>query len=247
MFDAYGTLFDVNAAVQRYADAVGPDARPPLRGLAQQAARIQLDPVADGPLRRLLGPHRAAPSTTRWRVHPQVDPGLREKLLDAYRDLDAYPEVPGRAGGPAQARPPHRGPDQRQCRDGRPGRGLGGARPTISTRCSRWTTRRCFKTHPDAYRIALIRLARRGRGRAVLLLEPLGRGGRRRLRRSGPPGSTAGACPTSTRTSRPRAWSGRSTGCSERPAGAAHATSASAVPWTKVELATCAAAHSVRP
>ena len=38
VFDAYGTLFDVHAAIARHRAAAGPDAEPVLRDLADQAA-----------------------------------------------------------------------------------------------------------------------------------------------------------------------------------------------------------------
>ena len=94
VFDAYGTLFDVHAAVARHADAIGPDAG----GLSEAWRNKQLEyswvlglmgrftPFWDLTERAL--DHALA-------TYPDVDRALRPRLLDAYRDLDAYPEVPG--------------------------------------------------------------------------------------------------------------------------------------------------------
>ena len=54
-FDAYGTLFDVHAAVRRHAAALGPDAAARLRALARQPARIQLGAEPRRPLQGLSG------------------------------------------------------------------------------------------------------------------------------------------------------------------------------------------------
>ena len=94
VFDAYGTLFDVNAAVQRYAEAVGPDAA----HLSEVWRNKQLEYSWT---LSLMGQYAAFWDLTvraldyALAIHPNVDPGLRERLLDAYRDLEAYPEVPG--------------------------------------------------------------------------------------------------------------------------------------------------------
>ncbi|MCJ2104938.1 haloacid dehalogenase type II [Methylobacterium sp. E-041] len=94
VFDAYGTLFDVHSAVQRHADAVGPAA-------ARLSELWRVKQLEYSWTLSLIG--RTAPF---WQLteraldfalasHPDVDAGLRDRLLDAYRDLDAYGEVPG--------------------------------------------------------------------------------------------------------------------------------------------------------
>ncbi|VUF11302.1 haloacid dehalogenase type II [Methylobacterium dankookense] len=94
LFDAYGTLFDVHAAVQRHAAAIGPDAA----HLSEVWRNKQLEYSW---IRALSGRYRSFWALTEealdyaLALHPTVDPALREPLLDAYRDLDAYPEVPG--------------------------------------------------------------------------------------------------------------------------------------------------------
>ncbi|MGB3539652.1 MAG: haloacid dehalogenase type II [Mesorhizobium sp.] len=94
VFDAYGTLFDVHAAVRRHADAIGPD------GAAfselWRAKQLEYSWV-----RTLMGTY-----TDFWQLteqaldfslnkFPSVDPAIRPRLLDAYWRLDCYPEVPG--------------------------------------------------------------------------------------------------------------------------------------------------------
>ncbi|MCJ2070531.1 haloacid dehalogenase type II [Methylobacterium sp. J-030] len=157
VFDAYGTLFDVNAAVQRYAGAVGPDAA----HLSEVWRNKQLEYSWT---LSLMGRYAAFWDLTvraldyALAVHPGVDPSLRERLLDAYRDLDAYPEVPGVLASLRKR----------------------GIRTAILTNGNAAMVDRAvasagladhldavlsvddaqvFKTHPDAYRSALTRLA----------------------------------------------------------------------------------------
>ena len=94
LFDAYGTLFDVHAAVQRHAEAVGPDAA----HLSEVWRNKQLEYSW---ILALTGRYRSFWSLTEealdyaLALHPEVDRAVRERLLDAYRGLDAYPEVAG--------------------------------------------------------------------------------------------------------------------------------------------------------
>lgn len=94
VFDAYGTLLDVHSAVQRHAAAIGPDAA----RLSETWRQKQLEYSW---VLSLCG-HYAPFWTLTERAldhalarHPGVDPAIRPDLLDAYRSLDAYPEVPG--------------------------------------------------------------------------------------------------------------------------------------------------------
>jgi 2-haloacid dehalogenase len=102
VFDAYGTLFDVHSAVARLGARVGERAD----ALSQLWRGKQLEYTW---LRALMGRHADF-----WQVtgdaldyalaRTGVDATLREPLLQAYRALDAYPEVPDtlrrlRAGG----------------------------------------------------------------------------------------------------------------------------------------------------
>ena len=93
VFDAYGTLFDVHAAVRRHAGDVGPD----YQRFSELWRAKQLEYSWT---RALMGAYRdfwqlteEALDFTLARV-PGVDPGLRSRLLEAYWKLDCYPEVP---------------------------------------------------------------------------------------------------------------------------------------------------------
>lgn len=93
VFDAYGTLFDVHAAVRRHADAVGPDGQ--LLSEIWRAKQLEYSWV-----RTLMGAYADFWQLTEQaldfalRKVPSADPALRATLLDAYRQLDCYPEVP---------------------------------------------------------------------------------------------------------------------------------------------------------
>jgi 2-haloacid dehalogenase len=102
VFDAYGTLFDVHSAVARLRARVGAHAD----ALSQLWRTKQLEYTW---LRALMGHH-----VDFWQVtgdaldyalaRTGVDQAVREPLMQAYLELDAYPEVPDmlrrlRAGG----------------------------------------------------------------------------------------------------------------------------------------------------
>ncbi|CAA2156732.1 MULTISPECIES: haloacid dehalogenase type II [Methylobacterium] len=157
VFDAYGTLFDVNAAVQRYADAVGPDAD----HLSEVWRNKQLEYSWT---LSLMGRYAAFWDLTvraldyALAVHPGVDPALRERLLDAYRDLDAYPEVPE-----VLASLRKRGLRTAVLTNGNAAMvdravASAGLADHLDAVLS-VDDAQVFKTHPDAYRIALLRLA----------------------------------------------------------------------------------------
>ena len=93
VFDAYGTLFDVHAAVRRHAGEIGPDGQ--LLSEIWRAKQLEYSWV-----RTLMGSF-----VDFWRLTeqaldfafekvPSADPKLRQALLDAYWRLDCYPEVP---------------------------------------------------------------------------------------------------------------------------------------------------------
>src|SRR3954449_13415584 len=94
VFDAYGTLFDVHAAVARHAAAVGPEAA----RLSEiwRAKQLEYSWVLS-----LAGRYEPFWTLTERALDfalarcPAVDRSLRPALLDAYRTLDAYPEAPG--------------------------------------------------------------------------------------------------------------------------------------------------------
>ncbi|MEI6160998.1 MAG: haloacid dehalogenase type II [Roseococcus sp.] len=95
VFDAYGTLLDVHSAVMRHAGRVGPEA-------AAFSAEWRVKQLEYSWVRSLTGPshHKDFWTCTvdalrfvcaRFGVR---DAPLVQDLLDAYRRLDAYPEVP---------------------------------------------------------------------------------------------------------------------------------------------------------
>jgi 2-haloacid dehalogenase len=93
VFDAYGTLFDVHAAVRRHAGEIGPDGQ--LLSDIWRAKQLEYSWV-----RTLMGSYRDFWKLTEdaldfaFKKVPSADPGLRQRLLDAYWKLDCYPEVP---------------------------------------------------------------------------------------------------------------------------------------------------------
>jgi 2-haloacid dehalogenase len=104
VFDAYGTLFDVHNAVRRHEAAVGADAS----AVSALWRQKQLEYTW---LRTLMGAHADFWTLTQDALDVALarhglagDDALRRRLLDAYRELAAYPEVPAtlralRAGG----------------------------------------------------------------------------------------------------------------------------------------------------
>jgi 2-haloacid dehalogenase len=92
-FDAYGTLFDVHAAVRRHAEAIGPDA-------AQFSALWRARQLEYSWVRTLAGRYQDFWTLTEQALDfalaafPGADPALRPVLLEAYWRLDCYPEVP---------------------------------------------------------------------------------------------------------------------------------------------------------
>lgn len=93
IFDAYGTLFDVHAAVRRHSARVGPEAQ--LLSEIWRAKQLEYSWV-----RTLMGSFVDFWQLTEQALDfafakvPSADPRLRQDLLDAYWRLDCYPEVP---------------------------------------------------------------------------------------------------------------------------------------------------------
>ncbi|MEM6711520.1 MAG: haloacid dehalogenase type II [Pseudomonadota bacterium] len=93
VFDAYGTLFDVHAAVRRYADQIGPDGA----RLSQIWREKQLEYSW---VRALADQYKdfwkltEEALDTAFAMVPSVDRAYRADLLAAYSRLDCYPEVP---------------------------------------------------------------------------------------------------------------------------------------------------------
>ena len=93
IFDAYGTLFDVHAAVRRHAGRIGADG--PLLSEIWRAKQLEYSWV-----RTLMGSYADFWQLTEQALDfalakvPSADKSLRGDLLDAYWKLDCYPEVP---------------------------------------------------------------------------------------------------------------------------------------------------------
>jgi len=93
VFDAYGTLFDVHAAVRRHAGDVGPN--------GQQLSDLwRMKQLEYSWTRSLMGAYQDFWALTEQALDFSMkrvgitDPDLRTKLLEAYWQLDCYPEVP---------------------------------------------------------------------------------------------------------------------------------------------------------
>lgn len=93
VFDAYGTLFDVHAAVRKHAAAMGPDGQ--AFSDLWRAKQLEYSWI-----RTLMGSYTDFWTLTEQSLDyafarfPSADRKLRAELLDAYWHLDCYPEVP---------------------------------------------------------------------------------------------------------------------------------------------------------
>ena len=93
LFDAYGTLFDVHSAVRRAGADLGSLADP-----ISQLWRVKQ--LEYSWTQTLIGHFEDFWTLTERGLdfalarHAIVDPGVRARLLDAYRTLDAYADVP---------------------------------------------------------------------------------------------------------------------------------------------------------
>ena len=92
VFDAYGTLFDVHSAVGRHMAQVGPDA-------ARFSEIWRTKQLEYSWVLSLAGRYEPFWTLTERALDyalarfPSIDRSLRPQLLEAYRTLDAYPEV----------------------------------------------------------------------------------------------------------------------------------------------------------
>jgi len=93
IFDAYGTLFDVHSAVRRHATKLGPDGQ----RLSEIWRTKQLEYSWVG---TLMGEPTDFWNLTEraldyaFKKVPSADRSQRDNLLEAYWQLDCYPEVP---------------------------------------------------------------------------------------------------------------------------------------------------------
>lgn len=95
VFDAYGTLLDVHAAMARHAERLGPDWQ-------QISVEWRLKQIEYTWVRSLAGQHRDFWTLTQEALayiaqrHGIADEALLADVLKSYRRLDAYPEVPAK-------------------------------------------------------------------------------------------------------------------------------------------------------
>ena len=99
IFDAYGTLFDVAAAARQAAEEPGRDALKPV--WSDLATHWRLKQLQYSWLRAITDAHTDFWQVTQdgldWALEATQldgDPELRQRLLDLYWELQAYPEVP---------------------------------------------------------------------------------------------------------------------------------------------------------
>lgn len=92
VFDAYGTLFDIHAAVSRHNAAVGPDAAQFSEVWRQKQLEYTWTQTLAGRYEEFWTLTQRALDYCFERF-PSVDRGLRDALLGAYLKLDAYPDA----------------------------------------------------------------------------------------------------------------------------------------------------------
>jgi 2-haloacid dehalogenase len=92
VFDAYGTLFDVHAAIARHRDAAGPDADRLSEIWRAKQLEYTWTLTLAGRYRDFWMLTQEALDFALRRV-PSVDPALRPRLLDAYLVLDAFADA----------------------------------------------------------------------------------------------------------------------------------------------------------
>ena len=93
VFDAYGTLFDVHAAVARHREAIGPAAERLSEVWRIKQLEYTWTMSLMGRFRDFLDLTGASLDAAAAIAGCSLDGGLREKLVAAYGELDAYPEV----------------------------------------------------------------------------------------------------------------------------------------------------------
>jgi 2-haloacid dehalogenase len=92
VFDAYGTLFDVHAAMARHREAAGPDAERFSELWRLKQLEYSWTLTLAGQYVDFWTLTQRALDYALARV-PSVDRALRPRLLEAYRKLDAYPDA----------------------------------------------------------------------------------------------------------------------------------------------------------
>src|SRR5580692_8193691 len=93
VFDAYGTLFDVHAAIGRHRAAAGPDSDRFSELWRTKQLEYSWTLTLAGRYLDFWSLTERALDYALARF-PSVDRALRQKLLDAYLKLDAFPDAP---------------------------------------------------------------------------------------------------------------------------------------------------------
>ena len=92
VFDAYGTLFNVHGAIARHRDACGPDAERMSELWRTKQLEYSWTLTLSGQYADFWELTQRALDFALART-PSIDRGLRQKLLDAYFKLDAFPDA----------------------------------------------------------------------------------------------------------------------------------------------------------
>src|SRR5262245_42973398 len=92
VFDAYGTLFDVHAALARHRAAAGPDADRLSEVWRSKQLEYTWTLTLAGRYQEFWTLTERALEFALARV-PSVDRALKPRLMDAYRTLDAFPDA----------------------------------------------------------------------------------------------------------------------------------------------------------
>lgn len=92
VFDAYGTLFDVHAAIEKHKDAAGADAARLSELWRGKQLEYSWTLTLAGRYADFWALTERALDFALARF-PSVDPALKPKLLDAYRTLGAFPDT----------------------------------------------------------------------------------------------------------------------------------------------------------
>ena len=209
VFDAYGTLFDVHAAIGRHRAAAGPDAdRFSEIWRAKQLEYTWTLTLAGRYVDFWTLTERALDFA--FARFASVDKALKPKLLDAYLTLDAFADARAVLARVEAPRRGDRDPVERLAENAH-GRGRGGQ---DRRRPGRRAFGRC-DPHLQAAARGLCAghraLQARARSHRVRLLEPLGRHGRGRLRVPHRLGQSRQGCRRNT-SPRPTRCSPTSTG-----------------------------------
>jgi 2-haloacid dehalogenase len=92
VFDAYGTLFDVHAAIARFREKAGPDAERMSEIWRTKQLEYTWTLTLAGHYRDIWELTERALDFALARV-PAVDKAIKQKLMDAYFNLDAFPDA----------------------------------------------------------------------------------------------------------------------------------------------------------